>query len=325
MVLRFFAAIERKIIMKQILLIAAGLVILAGISPTVRADDMGSMPGMNMGGMGQNGGSMENTNNPPLKSYQALGIVKKITDDRHTATIDTEKIPDYMGAMTMDYPVPNTNELRGISPGDKIKFTLVVSNNTDWIEGIHPTGHTNSVMQMNSPHDTATELGAGDPLPDGVLTSEDGREIHFSDFRGKALAFTFFYTRCPLPNYCPLMNRNFADARKLISSGREAPTNWEFLSISFDPASDTPQVLESYGGFYRDGNSDHWLFASAPTNTLTMLAMALDLMVFRDGSTISHNLRTVVLDPHGRIYREFDGNEWTPTDLADAVTQAARE
>ncbi|HEY1788466.1 MAG TPA: copper-binding protein [Verrucomicrobiae bacterium] len=305
--------------MKKKLLINTWPAILAGTALLVRADDMGNMPGMAAGGMNTNGNSSAAT------SYSASGVVEKITDDRHTATINTEKIPDYMDAMTMDYPVQNTNELNGVSAGDKIKFTLVVSNNTDWIEGVRRAGHANNVTQTNAPHDAATDLGAGDLLPDGVLTSEDGREIHFSDFRGKALAFTFFYTRCPLPNYCPLMNRNFAEARKLISSRSDAPANWELLSISFDPGIDTPEVLASYGGFYRHGNSSHWLFASAPTNTLTMLATTLDLMVFRDGSTISHNLRTVVLDPHGRIYREFDGNEWTPADLADAVTQAARQ
>ena len=311
--------------MKKILLIAASLAIFAGATSIVHADDMGNMPGMNPGGMGQNSGSMQNTNSALLKSYHARGVVEKITSDRHTATINTDKIPGYMDAMIMDYPVLETNELGGIASGDLIRFTLVVSNNADWIEGIHFTGHSDMLAQTNAPQYPVTELAAGDLLPDGVLTSEDGREIHFSDFRGKALAFTFFYTRCPLPNYCPLMNRNFADARKLISTMSNAPTNWEFLSVSFDPESDTPQVLATYGRYYRHGDSQHWLFASAPTNTLAMLATALDLMVFHDGLTISHNLRTVVLDPRGRIYREFDGNEWTPADLANAVTQAAHQ
>jgi protein SCO1 len=279
------------------------------------------MPGMPGGGMGTNG------NSPKFNLYKTQGIVEKITDDRRTATINTEKIPGYMDAMTMDYPVQNTNDLGGISSGDKVQFTLVVSNDIDWIQNIHRTGHTTSVTTNNPSmsDEVKSELGAGDLLPNGVLTSENGREIQFSDFRGKAVAFTFFYTRCPLPNYCPLMNRNFADARKLIVSTPGAPTNWEFLSISFDPSSDTPDVLTTYGGYYRHGNPDRWLFASAPTNTLATLAVALDLMVFREGSTISHNLRTVVLDPQGRIYRQFDGNEWTPNDLAGAVMQAARQ
>ena len=262
--------------------------------------------------------------NTSTKSYPVTGVVEKITPDRHTATIHNQDIPGYMDEMTMDFPVRNTNELAGISPGDKITFTLIIVNNDDWIENVRRTGHTTEVM-TNAPPVMTSELGQGDLLPDGALTAEDGRKIRFTDFRGQALAFTFFYTRCPLPNYCPLMNRNFAAARDLISSTAGAPTNWEFLSISFDPLDDSPEVLTSFGGFYRHGNPDHWLFVAAPTNTLTSLAPALDLMVVPQGNTITHNLRTVVLDPQGRIYRQFDGNQWTPEELANAILKAARQ
>lgn len=262
-------------------------------------------------------------------SYPARGVILKISSDRTQATIHHQAIPGYMMEMTMDFPVKNTNELNGISPGDKITFTLVVSNDDDWIENLHdlgPSSETNALpMRMNTAGGLTPELKAGDMLPDGVLIAEDGRQIHFSDFRGEAVAFTFFFTRCPLPNYCPLMNRNFAAARNLILSRPEVPTNWEFISISFDPQYDTPQVLTSYGGFYRNGNPAHWLFAAATKNALAALAPALDLMVVRQGDSISHNLRTVVLDTRGRIYRQFDGNQWTPQDLADALVSAARQ
>ena len=258
------------------------------------------------------------------KSYPVTGVVEKIAPDRHTATIHNQDIPGYMDEMTMDFPVQNTNELNGISPGDKITFTLIVVKNDDWIENVRRIGHTVEIM-TNAPPAMTSELGPGDLLPDGILTAEDGRDIHFADFHGQALAFTFFYTRCPLPNYCPLMNRNFAAARDLIASTSGAPTNWEFLSISFDPQGDTPEVLTTFGGFYRHGNPSHWLFAAAPTNTLASLAPALDLMVIPQGNTISHNLRTVVLDPQGRIYKQFDGNQWTPEELARAVLAAGRQ
>jgi protein SCO1/2 len=262
--------------------------------------------------------------NTSTKSYPVTGEVEKIAPDRHTATIHNQEIPGYMDEMTMDFSVQNTNELNGISPGDNIKFILVVAKNDDWIESIRRTGHTTEVV-TNTPAVMTSELGRGDLLPDGGLTAEDGRNIHFTDFRGQALAFTFFYTRCPLPNYCPLMNRNFATARDLICSTSGAPTNWEFLSISFDPQDDAPEVLTTFGGFYRHGNPSHWLFAAAPTKTLASLAPALDLMVIPQGNTISHNLRTVVLDPQGRIYRQFDGNQWTPQQLAEAILTAARQ
>ena len=250
--------------------------------------------------------------------------MEKISPDRHTATIHNQEIPGYMMEMTMDFSVKNTNDLNGVSPGDKITFTVVVSKNDAWIQNVQRTGQTVPVT-MDAASDMSPELKTGDLLPDSALTTEDGRQIHFSDYRGQAVALTFFFTRCPMPNYCPLMNQNFAAARNIISSTSGAPTNWEFLSISFDPGNDTPQVLTTYGNFYRGENSAHWLFVSAPTNTLATLAPALDLMVVRQDSGISHNLRTVVLDPQGRIYHQFDGNQWTPKDLADALLTAARQ
>jgi cytochrome oxidase Cu insertion factor (SCO1/SenC/PrrC family) len=95
------------------------------------------------------------------------------------------------------------------------------------------------------------------------------------------------------------------------------------LSISFDPGFDQPQILAGYATFYRGQDTNHWLFCAAPTNSLTILAPSLGLMIMRDTNGITHNLRTVVVDPRGRIFRQFDGNQWTPRELADAITRAA--
>ena len=221
---------------------------------------------------------------PNAKSYAAQGVVEQIAPDRSTVTIHHQNIPGYMMEMTMDFPVQSTNELNGISPGDKITFTLVVTEKDDWVENIHRTGRaaetTTNAMPML--HMMNSELKPGDVLPDYELTAEDGRQIHFADFRGKVLAFTFFYTRCPLPDYCPLMSNNFHETRKLLLAMTDAPTNWQFLSISFDPDFDTPEVLSNYGGVYRGDDADRWLFASASAKTLANLAPNLDLMIMRD-------------------------------------------
>ena len=263
---------------------------------------------------------------PGTRTYPARGVIKKIAADHGRLTIHHQPIPDYMMEMTMDFPVHDPNELNGLVAGDQITFTLVVSGNDDWIEGIHRVGHvpgiiTNTALTLPG---KLSELRPGDALPNGALLAEDGRPVHFSDFRGQAVAFTFFFTRCPLPDYCPLMNRHFAAARKLVASSPNAPTNWQFLSISFDPGFDAPEILSSYARLYRLGDSSHWRFAAASAEVLTNLAPRLDLMIMREGTSISHNLRTVVLDPNGIIFRQFDGNEWTPQQLADAVMQAAR-
>jgi protein SCO1/2 len=271
-----------------------------------------------------------NASDPSAKSYFAQGVVKQIAPDRQTVTIHHQNIPGYMMEMTMDFPVQSTNELNGISPGDKITFTLDVTEKDDWVENIQRVGQAeettnNMSMQMDMSHGMMTpELKPGDVLPDYELTAEDGNQIHFADFRGKVLAFTFFYTRCPLPNYCPRMSNNFHETRKLLLTTADAPTNWQFLSISFDPDFDTPEVLSNYGSVYRGGDSDRWLFASASAKTLANLAPNLDLMIMREnGNIMEHGLRTVVLDAQGRLFRQLDGNKWTPQELADAILDAA--
>ncbi len=231
-----------------------------------------------------------------------------------------------MGAMTMDFTVRNTNDLQNIALGDEITFKLRVTETDSWIESVRFVSHvveevTNHVFTFHVP---TAGLKPGDLLPDFLLTAEDGRPLHFSDFRGRVLAFTFFFTRCPLPDFCPRMDLNFSDTRTLLRSAPEASTNWQFLSISFDPEYDLPATLTNYATYYRQADADRWLFSVATTNTLAELAPLLDLKVVREDNTISHNLRTVVLDPQGRIARQFVGNQWTPQELADAMLVAAR-
>jgi protein SCO1/2 len=262
-----------------------------------------------------------------IKSFNARGVVRQIADDRSKVTIQHEAIAGYMSAMTMEFNVKDTNELNGISPSDEITFKLDVGENDSWIEDVHFVAHriedvTNNTFVFHVP---SSELKPGDLLPDCEFIAEDGSTVHFSDFRGKAVAFTFFFSRCPLPDYCQRMSKNFSETRQLLLATANAPANWQLLSISFDPEYDSPQMLSSYADFYRGADTNRWLFAAAPTNTLAHLAPQLDLMIMRDGDNImSHNLRTVVLDPQGKISRQLDGNQWTPQQLADAILQAAR-
>ena len=142
--------------MKTKLLTVATLALAVAIITLVRADDMGSMgnmPGMGMGAAGQTNNAMQSTNsdNSSPKSYSARGVVEKIAPGSQTATIHNETIPGYMDEMTMDYSVHNTNELNGISPGDQITFTLIVTTNDQWIENVKRTGQTMPVTTNDMP------------------------------------------------------------------------------------------------------------------------------------------------------------------------------
>ena len=258
------------------------------------------------------------------QTYSVRGVIQKVSLDLHHATIKHEKIPGYMDAMTMDFSVKNTNALDNISVGDEVTFTLVVTADDDWIENVQRTGKSVTLTPAPTWRVVEAELQVGDVLPDYSFTSESGQSIRFSDFRGRAIAFTFFFTSCPLPEFCPRMNKNFLETRKILTNDTNAPTNWQLLSISFDSSFDTPEILAGYGKFYRGENTDRWLFAVADTNTLASLAPKVDLNFWRESGSISHNLRTVVLDGGGKIFKQFDGNDWTPAQLADAIRAAAK-
>ena len=262
-----------------------------------------------------------------VTTYPVQGVVEKIAPDHQLATIHHQTIPGYMMEMTMNFPVKNPEELAGVNVGDKITFTLHVAEETDWIDHLHTEGHS-----LKTPSDDVappvarlSNLKLGDKLPDGDFVTENGATMHFSDFHGTVVAFTFFFTRCPLPDYCPLMNRNFEKTRKILLSSPTETSKWQLLSLSFDGGFDHPEVLSAYAKSYRNDTADHWIFGTASAKTLAEVGAPLGLMIMNQGGSMAHNLRTVVLDKNGRIFHQFNDNSWTPSQLAEVMQEALKE
>lgn len=263
-----------------------------------------------------------------LRSFATRGVIREIPDGKKSLVVSHEEIPGFMPKMTMNFEVRDTNDLHDLAVGDTIVFNIRATQDDSWIDDIRRAG-TNDVIN-SAPKDPSSiallsvaTLKPGDPMPDAELLGEDGRTVRFSDFAGKALAFTFIFTRCPLPNYCPRMNVNFKEARELLIQNIDGPSNWQFLSISFDPAFDKPGVLGRYAFSYRGSISNQWTFAAAPTNVLAVMSPQLDFRFANEQGSFQHNLRTVVLDAKGRVHRYFEGNDWTPEELAASISEAA--
>ena len=266
------------------------------------------------------------TNN--IRSFSTRGIIRNFPAEGKSLSVRHEDIPGYMPRMTMEFNVRNTNELRGLQIGDTITFQVIATEDDSWIEGLKRVS-INDVPQAVAPAPTAAsvlhapQLKPGELLPDAELLAEDGRTIKLSEFEGQALAFTFIFTRCPLPNFCPRMNQNFYRAREILLQEKSI-TNWHFLSISFDPDFDKPGVLSRYAWSYRGENSNRWLFASAATNVVAGMSPLLDFRFANEGGSFQHNLRTVVIDPRRRIFKHLEGNSWKASELAQAIAEASR-
>jgi len=254
-----------------------------------------------------------------VTAYQVKGVLKEIRAEGRKAIIQHEEIPGYMEAMTMQLDVYNTNELAGLQPSDQMTFRLLVTDTEAWIDRVQKAGVT--LAAAPAPTEVAfPELNSGDPLPDCGLTNQLGQPIHLSDFEGRALAFTFIFTRCPLPTFCPRMNNNLAAVQKALLAAN-AGTNWHLLSISFDPEFDTPERLAQYANNYGQ-NPAHWSFATGATADIRQLGNSFSLVFAPEGAVFNHNVRTVVVDPTGRVQNIFAGNEWQPAELVEAMKKA---
>jgi protein SCO1/2 len=235
-----------------------------------------------------------------------------------------------MEAMTMPYKLKDASILGELHPGDVLTADLLVSQDPDADVLLD---HIVVVAQAKPDYPPAVSYhvpAPGDPVPDFKLRNQDGRPIHLAQFRGRALVLTFIYTRCPSPEFCPRVTRNFAAIEKQLAASPALYAKTHLLSVSFDPAYDTPERLRSYGATYIGSNARnafaHWEFAVPQKPVLAEMARFFDLgMSQNTDSTITHTLSTTLIGPDGKVVRFYPGNEWTADQiLADLHQQMGK-
>lgn len=267
--------------------------------------------------------------NTNLQIFQVRGEIKELKPDGKTVRIQHEEIPGYMAAMTMNLEARDT-DLSGFKPGDYISFRMLVTEDDGWIDQLQKV----DASAVKSPTELPSRRGAfrpsrdvevldvGDTLPEYTFTNQFGKVFKTSDFKGNAVAINFIFTSCPFPTYCPRMSQNFAQALKQLKESKDAPTNWHLLTITIDPETDSPAVLERYAKTY-NYDPQRWTFATGDPVEITAITEQLGQTFWREGGTINHNLRTVVLDGQGRLQTILPSNEWPVEELVEAVIAAA--
>jgi len=250
-----------------------------------------------------------------VQTFVAQGVVQELKADGRTVVIAHEAIAHYMDAMTMPFKVKEPGELAGLRAGDKVRFWLRVTDTESWIEGISKTGRASAEeSEPASPPAAGQATKARHPLLDYPFTNELGQAVRLGDFRGQALAITFFFTRCPIPDYCPRLSKNFEEASQKLSAMPGTPTNWHFLSVSFDTAFDTPPVLRAYGERYQY-DPKHWSFLTGPREKISELAALSDVKFQLQSGFFNHNFRTLIIDTAGHLQMVFP----TGGNLSDAI------
>lgn len=261
------------------------------------------------------------------KVYNLRGKVVGTNPSTGEVTLNHEAIPGFMDAMTMPYKLKDPSIVSELHPGDVITADVLVSQNPD---GDILLDHIVVVAQGRADYKPAMVYhvpAPGDTVPDFKLRNHDGRTIHLNQFRGKDLLITFIYTRCPLPNFCPLVTRNFARIERQLSADPKVKGKTHLLCVSFDPEHDTPERLKAYGEQYIGSDSKSAFanldFAVPDKAVLREMAKFFDLGISNGpDQTITHTLSTTLIGRDGKVIKFYPGNEWTPDQVVGDVKQS---
>ena len=261
-----------------------------------------------------------------VKSYHLKGSIVATDATRGEVQINSEAIPGFMDAMVMPYKLKDPGIMQDLHAGDHLTATLLVPDAGPAL--IDQIVVTSQAQPDYKPTTNFHVPSVGDVLPDFTFTNQNSKQISLKSFRGKALLITFIYTRCPLSDYCPRMSRNFAAIDKALHADPALYAKTHLLSVSFDPAYDSPAVLRSYGeaytGKFTDETFAHWDFAAPNMRDLTRVLEYFDVGATPEkDKTITHSLSTVLVSPDGKVAAWYPTNDWSVSDVLKAVSDSA--
>ena len=253
---------------------------------------------------------------PPPKQYELKGQILSLKPEAQEVLVKHEDIPGFMPAMTMPYKVKSSSLLEGKQPGDLITATLEVGELDASLTVITKTGTAPIDDPSAGPALTASDLvEPGEPVPDNPLIDQDNAPRPLSSLRGHRVALTFVYTRCPMPDFCPLMDKHFQQVQDAI---RKTPqlADVRLVSVTLDPEFDTPAVLKKHAQALK-ADPAMWHFLTGEREALASVAKSFGVTTEpgTPSSLVVHNLRTAVIGPDGLLVKAYSGNMWTPAEL----------
>jgi len=134
------------------------------------------------------------------------------------------------------------------------------------------------------------------------------------------------YTRCPLPDFCPLMDRHFGTLQGAIKEDARLRDRAHLVSISFDPAHDTPDAVRKHAET-RGADPAIWSYLTGSAGAIEALTSRFGVSTIQEtdpNATMTHNLRTAIVDPDGKLVKFYSGNDWTPDALLNDLRAHAR-
>lgn len=253
-------------------------------------------------------------------AHAVVGVVTAAPADGRVM-VSHEEIPGYMAAMTMPFAIDPASP-PSLRPGDRVRFTLRVGADWSRAERFEVIGHDAAIAAaLRGPAaSSAGRLRRGDAVPQFSLTTESGQPFTAVDLQGQMTVATFIFTRCPVPEFCPLMSKRLQQLQRETSRDPDL-RDVRFLSISLDPTFDTPTVLAAYAQAM-GAEPARWRFVTGAEAEIARLTKAFAVHTDRGGILIEHTLATAAIGRDGRIVDIWRGNGWKAAEVLTALRQA---
>ena len=260
--------------------------------------------------------------------YPITGMVLKVDPSRRSFVVSHDSIPGVMAAMTMAFDVRETRELDGVVPGTAVRFTLVLGQQSAHAERVEVVPYQ-SVEQdpltarrlalLKRLTSSSKTVATGQTVPDFALSDQVRRRVTLSQFRGKVVAVNFIYTSCALPQFCYRIANHFGVVKKRFEE--RAGRDLVLLTVTFDPARDTPERLAEYARQWK-ADPDVWRFLTGEAPDVQRVCNLFGVDFFPDEGLMSHSIRTAVIDRQGKLVANIEGNQFTAAQLGDLVETA---
>ena len=248
--------------------------------------------------------------------HTTTGLVLRVDRPGATVTISHDAFPGYMDAMAMPFDLKGDARTAKVNPGDRVKFRLSVKGGRSWVDRVDVVSAARVDAGLETTPAVPALVPVGTAMPDFELTDHTGKPVALSALKGKVVAVTFIYSRCPLPDYCPRMVENFKAIRDRFAARMER--DLVFLTISFDPRYDTPEILAKYAASQRAGGPG-WHFLTGDPAKIERVCNAFGIQYWAEEGLITHSLQTAVIDRDGRLAATVEGKDFTPAQLGDLV------
>ena len=263
------------------------------------------------------------------QAQTVTGMVVEMKPSERLLVVSHDPVPGVMPAMIMPFEVRDEGQLRGLTPGTIVNFTLRANAGKAFAENLQVVRYQSGEQDpltvrrlrlLRSAH-AAAQLDINQAVPNFTLTDQAHTRISLSQLRGKVVVMNFIYTSCALPQFCYRMTNHFSVLQNRFK-GRDG-RDLVLLSVTFDPARDTPERLADYARQWR-ADAARWHFLTGSSDEIRRLADAFGLDYFPDEGLITHSLRTVIIDRAGRLLANVEGNRFTAQQLGDLANGALR-